>query len=130
MRVYTYVDSDPVSRKIARSKLQILKSTYPTLLSDAAIKAFDKRLPQSISLISPLFLSNLVVKHGPIDLLGGSWECHNVSRARHQRGLEDPRFRFFYDMVRVTNFLQWEQTSPLLYLFENTWSGSQPREAV
>ena len=81
VRMYTYVDRDPISRKMARTKLQGLRTAYPTLLMDAAVQAFDKRLPQNISLVSPLFLANLVVRHRPVDLLGGSWECQSVSQA-------------------------------------------------
>ena len=48
IRCYTYVDKDPVSRNIARSVLVALQLQYPTQLSDAAIKSFEKRLPQDI----------------------------------------------------------------------------------
>ena len=53
-----------------------------------------------------------------------------MSRAGKQRGMADSRFRFFYDLVRITNFFQREQTSPLLYLFENTWPGRNQTDAV
>ena len=33
----------------------------------------------------------------------------------------DPRFRFFYDLVRIVNFFQREQAIPLIYLLENTY---------
>ena len=33
----------------------------------------------------------------------------------------DPRFRFFYDLVRIVNFFQREQVAPLLYILENTY---------
>ena len=62
--MYTYVDRDPIFRKMARTKPHGLRTAY--LLMDAAVKAFDKRLPQNISLVSPLFLGNLVVRHGPM----------------------------------------------------------------
>ena len=35
----------------------------------------------------------------------------------------DPRFRFFYDLVRIVNFFQREQASPIVYLLENTFPG-------
>ena len=35
-----------------------------------------------------------------------------------------PRFRFFYDLVRIVNFFQREQATPIVYLLENTF----PRE--
>ena len=57
VRCYTYVDKDPVSRRIARAVLQSLQQQYPTQLSDAAIQAFDKRLPQNVSLCSSTLLT-------------------------------------------------------------------------
>ena len=102
VRMYTYVDRDPISRKMAWTKLRWLQSAYPTLLMDATVQAFDKRLSQNISLVGPLFLGNLVVRHGLVDLLGGSWECQSVNKAGEQRGMADPRFIFFYNLVRIT----------------------------
>ena len=104
IRCYTYVDRDAISRKIAKTVFQQLQLQYPELLPDVAVKAFDKRLPQSISLCSALFLGNLVTRHGPVDLLGGSWECQSVSRAGKQTGAMDPRFQFFYDLLRIIDF--------------------------
>ena len=91
IRCYTYVDKDPVSRQMARSVLAALQLQYPKQLSDAAIKSFDKRLPQDISQCSLTFLEGLLELNGPVDLLGGSWECQSVSRAGRQRGAMDPR---------------------------------------
>ena len=62
--------------------------------------------------------------NGPVDLLGGSWECQSVIHAGRQMGAMDPRFTFFYDLVRIVNFFQREQTLPLIYILENTY----PRE--
>ena len=59
-------------------------------LPSSAARAFDKRLPQSISAVSQLFLANLVARNGPVHLLGGSWECQSVSRAGRQLGAMDP----------------------------------------
>ena len=95
-----------------------------------ATRAFDKRLPQSISAVNPLFLAQLVATNGPVDLLGGSWECQSVSRARQQQGVLDPRFTYFYDLVRIINFFQREQTSPMIYILENTYLGEQCTPAV
>ena len=47
IRCYTCVDKDLVSRTIARSVLAALQLQYPTQLSNAAVKSFDKRLPQT-----------------------------------------------------------------------------------
>ena len=126
VRCYTYVDRDPTSRRIARHVLTNLQRQYPTQLLESAIQSFDKYLPQAVSLISTLFLSNLVAHRGPVDLLGASWECQSVS----QQGAMDPRFTFFYDMVRIINLFQQEQASPLLYILENTYPGEQYPPAV
>ena len=72
VRCYTYVDRDHISRKIATAVLQALQHQYPTLLPDSAIRGFDKRLPQNISMCSELFLHQLVSTNGLVDLLGGS----------------------------------------------------------
>ena len=92
VRCYTYMDRDATSRRIAKAVLQQLQLQYAQQLPDTAIKAFDKRLPQSVSLCSSLFLSNLVTRHGPVDLLGGSWECQSVSKVGRKTRAMDPRF--------------------------------------
>ena len=104
IRCYTYVDKDPISRRIALTTLKALQRQYPLQLPDAAIRSFDKRLPQDISQGSVTFLEGLLQFNGPVDLLGGSWECQSVSRAGRQLGAMDPRFKFFYDLVRIVNF--------------------------
>ena len=81
VRCYTYVDRDAVSRRIARSVLHYLQQQYPTQLKDAAITAFDKRLPQNIDQCSATILAHLTSYNGPVDLLGGSWECQSVNPA-------------------------------------------------
>ena len=95
IRCYTYVDKDPISRRIAKQVLLQLQSEYPRLLPTAAIGAFDKRLPQSIECISNLLMSNLVSRHGPVDLLGGSWGCQSIGRAGRRQGAEGPSFKYF-----------------------------------
>ena len=42
----------------------------------------------------------------------------------------DPRFRFFYDLVRIINFFQREQATPIVYLLENTFLGEKCTPAV
>ena len=123
IRCCTYVDRDVTSRKMAKTVLQQLQLLYPDQLPDVAVKAFDKRLSQSISLCNALFLGNLVTRHGLVDLLGGNWECQSVSRAGKQTGAMDPRFQYFYDLVRIINFFQREQAAPMIYILENTYPG-------
>ena len=42
----------------------------------------------------------------------------------------DPRIRYFYDLVRIVNFFQREQASPIVYLLENTFLGERCTLAV
>ena len=130
VRCYTYVDRNATSRRIARATLQALQLQYLSQLRDAAINAFDKRLPQNISQYSTTFMELLLERHGPVDLLGGSWECQSVSRVGKQRGTKDPRFRFFYDLIRIVNFIQRDQASPMIYLLENTYPRERCSKAV
>ena len=42
----------------------------------------------------------------------------------------DPRFTYFYDLVRIINYFQQEQTSPMVYILENTYPGENCTLAV
>ena len=53
-----------------------------------------------------------------------------MSKAGRQLGATDPRFRFFYDLVRIVNFFQREQASPMVYILENTHPGERVTRAV
>ena len=53
-----------------------------------------------------------------------------MSRAGRQQGAMDPRFQFFYDLVRVINFYQRDQATPFIYILENTYPGEQTTRAV
>ena len=44
--------------------------------------------------------------------------------------MHDPRFRFFFNMVNIINYFQREQTSPLIYILENTYPGERCKTAV
>ena len=37
--------------------------------------------------------------------------------------MEDLRFIFFFDLVRIINFFQQHQQSPMVYLLEKTYPG-------
>ena len=87
-------------------------------------------MPQDISQCSLTFLENLITINGPVDLLGGTWECQSMSRSGRQLGAMDPHFRFFYDLVRMINFFQTHQASPLIYILENTYPGERCTTAV
>ena len=57
-------------------------------------------------------------------MLGASRECQSISRAGYRQRVHDPRFWFFFNMVNIIKKIQREQTSPLIYILENTY----PRE--
>ena len=42
----------------------------------------------------------------------------------------DPRFQYFYDLVRIINFFQLEQATSMIYILENTYPGEQCTPAV
>ena len=42
----------------------------------------------------------------------------------------DPRFKHFYDLVRIINFFQRDQATPLVYILENTCPREKLTEAV
>ena len=78
---YTYVDQDPIIWRIAKTHffflffkelVQQLQRQYPHQLPKTALLAFDKRLSQTVECISNLLFGNLAIRHGPVDLLGGS----------------------------------------------------------
>ena len=91
-------------------------------LPASAILGFDTRLPHNIAHCNPKFLAP-VAHRGPVDLLGASWECQSISRVGRRQGVNDPRFRFFFNMIQIINFFQGEQIVPLTYLLENIYPG-------
>ena len=42
----------------------------------------------------------------------------------------DPRFKYFYDLVRLVNYFQAEQPTPPIYILENTYPREQCTPAV
>ena len=42
----------------------------------------------------------------------------------------DPRFQYFYDLVRLVNYFQAEQPTPPIYILENTYPGEKCTPAV
>ena len=119
------VENDLVSRRIAKRVVRSLQQEYPRQLPDSAILGWNKRVPQDVALISGMFLEKLIADHGLVDLLGGGWECQSVSRAGRHEGIYDPRFAYFYDLLRITNWLQDEQPQGLAYVFKNTHPGER-----
>ena len=42
----------------------------------------------------------------------------------------DPRFTYFYDLVRIIDFFQRKQTAPMVYILENTYPGEHCTPAI
>ena len=77
VRVYTYADRDPVSRKIARHVLLQLQLQHPNLILSSTIQSFDRMyMPQDISLVGPAALTNLVAHYGPVCRIVSHLDCN------------------------------------------------------
>ena len=106
VKCYTSVEIDDTSRAIARCVLGKLQAEYPGQLPDSAIRAYNKRLPQDVSLIQERDLVSLVQYNGPIRFICGGWEFQPMSLAGMHGGMEDQRFNGFLDIIKILNFLQ------------------------
>ena len=123
VKCYTSVEIDDISRAISREVLSKLQEEYPGQLPDKAIRGYNKRLPHNIALVTVSNLMQLMKHNGNVHFICGGWECQSMSMAGLHKGMEDDRFPPFLDMVKIVNFLQKEQPTKPLYLFENTWPG-------
>ena len=94
-----------------------LQHEYPGKLPAKATRAYNKRLPQDVQLVTESDLIHLVQNNGPVHFLCGGWECQSMSMAGHQKGLEDERFLPFLDMIKILNFFQKEQFQNNTYLY-------------
>ena len=91
IRCYTYVDKDPTNRRIALTTLKALQRQYPNQLPHAAIRSFDKRLPQDIRQCSITFLEAIIQFNVPVDLLGGRWGVPERQQSWARAGRYGPR---------------------------------------
>ena len=104
IRCYTYVNKDAMSRRITIAILRKLQNQFPDQLPNVAIRGFDDRLPRNVDQCNPTFLTDLVERHGPLDVLGANWECQSVSTAGYCQGVHNPHFKFFFNMVNIISF--------------------------
>ena len=109
------------AQSVAKMLLPKLHLRFPTQLPLSAIKGFDIHLPRDIGTLTNDHLLHLTRSKGLVDFILGGWECHMISAASKLQGIHDPRFTYFFDLVRSTNYLSKIQEHPLLYLFENTY---------
>ena len=130
IRRYTYVDKDLVSRHITLVVLTRLHEQYLQQLITSAFIGYDNRLPQNVAHCITTFPANLVAKFGPVGLLGASWECQRFSEGGTRQGINDPRFKYFFNMINIITFFQERQTSPMVYLLENTYPGERCTRTV
>ncbi|BBM99381.1 hypothetical protein Mp_1g20900 [Marchantia polymorpha subsp. ruderalis] len=84
-RKYLYVEKDETARQVfARHVTQL-------------VQRYQKALPSDISLLEAPDLDRV----GHIDLVISGWPCHGHTRVDHGAGLQDPRSRMFWKMLRV-----------------------------
>jgi RNase H-like domain found in reverse transcriptase/Reverse transcriptase (RNA-dependent DNA polymerase)/Integrase zinc binding domain/PHD-finger/Integrase core domain/C-5 cytosine-specific DNA methylase len=117
---YFYCDVDPTARAVAVVRLSNFCAQYPNLLPlEAITDAFQ--CPQDVrDIYTPQLL-----RMGALDqkqwLVVAGFECQDLSAAGTCQGLDGPRSRTFYDVVRIIGALQQLQTTRLPgYLIENT----------
>ena len=67
---------------------------------------------------------------GKVDFLFAGWECQGHSRAGLGQGLDDPRSKLFYELVRIVNTFQTDTSPSVGYVFENVVSRNDPRPKV
>jgi hypothetical protein len=109
---YVYVDNSQVSTRVARHHLHQLMLLYPQKLHSTAIHGCFSCLPRDVTLISEADLRHL----DPMDMVIAGWPCQGHSRARAGRGLEDPRSRVFWNLIRLMQWWFAHQSSPLGYI--------------
>lgn len=123
VQAYLYVDSDPVAQAVARHRCGQLAWQYPELLPASALEGTFSKLPQCVYQCVQLDLPALVAAHPGQWLVGGGWECTDLSPAGCSRGLAGARSATYYPMLRLLGALQQacvrtQQPAPG-YLLEN-----------
>jgi hypothetical protein len=115
VRKYLYVERDETTRRVSLRHLALLMQRYPELLPRSAIRRYQRALPSNITLLGVQDL----VKVGLIDLVITKWPCQGHIQAGHGEGLCDPRFRMFWEMLRMLRHLQTHQARAPTYILEN-----------
>lgn len=92
-------------------------------LSDKAIRNYTLRFPQNIQFISEIDLHELIPQNGLVHFLCGGGECQSMSLAGQHQGIDDKRLLHFLDMICILDYVQKQQCTQPLYLFENTYPG-------
>ncbi len=125
VRMYFYVDIDPIARQLVASKMMELTARFPQQFITTAWKANFTFLPFDIQLILNKHMELL----GSMDLIILSWECQGFSMAGFGKGLNDTRFGLFTDMIPL---ITWARSiSPMLgYVIKNTPSKLDQKEKV
>lgn len=85
VRKYYYCDRDDDTRKMARHRLDELRTEFPDLLMEQAVQACQSTFPQDVRHIGEEQLQMLGVD---IDVLIAGWSCQGMSWAGAGEGLE------------------------------------------
>ena len=120
VQAYIYSDIDPAARQVAAFRVQALAQRYPGQLATLALQDMFTQLPQDVRRITSLDLARATERNQGHWLVVAGWECQDLSTAGRCAGLDGPRSRTFWDLVRVLGALQQLQPlRPPAYLLEN-----------
>ncbi|CAI7769995.1 unnamed protein product [Closterium sp. NIES-54] len=125
VRRWTYVEKEPVVRRMAEHHARKLQAEYPELLSERVIREAMGGMTHDVKEISEAE----VVSWGHVDLLVAGWECQGVSWAGKGKGEGDQRTRLMEELFRILEWLQ-ERQGRVAYLLENLDLEGDSREPI
>ncbi|CAI7768626.1 unnamed protein product [Closterium sp. NIES-54] len=125
VRRWTYVEKEPVVRRMAEHHARNLQAEYPELLSERVIREAMGGTTHDVKEISEAE----VASWGQVDLLVVGWDCQGVSWAGKGKGEEDHRKRLMEELFRILEWLQ-ERQGRVAYLLENLDLEGDSREPI
>ncbi|CAI7864533.1 unnamed protein product [Closterium sp. NIES-54] len=125
VRRWTYVEKEPVVRRMAEHHARNLQAEYPELLSERVIREAMGGTTHDVKEISEAE----VASWGQIDLLVAGWECQGVSWAGKGKGEGDQRTRLMEELFRILEWLL-ERQGRVAYLLENLDLEGDSREPI
>ncbi|CAI7849114.1 unnamed protein product [Closterium sp. NIES-54] len=125
VRKWTYVEKEPVVRRMAEHHARKLQAEYPELLSERVIREAMGGTIHDVKEISEAE----VASWGQVDLLVAGWECQGVSWAGKGKGEGDQRTRLMEELFRILEWLQ-ERQGRVAYLLENLDLEGDSREPI
>ncbi|CAI7912087.1 unnamed protein product [Closterium sp. NIES-53] len=125
VRRWTYVEKEPVVRRMAEHHARKLQAEYPELLNERVIREAMGGTTHDVKEISEAE----VASWGQVDLLVAGWECQGVSWAGKGKGEGDQRTRLMEEQFRILEWLQ-ERQGRVAYLLENLDLEGDSREPI